>query len=349
MPIHELNNTTANYLRICATHALTALREAGADIDAVHADTGLDDDFPAGRMDSDLYPRFVSHLDESGVMPGIGLIVGSRTQLGDLGMLGYASQSSRTFWDGLNVCVPFANQLGWNVTIRHRRLVDGKSEMRLLPCAGTVLPKALFDQWLMVGLTGIRRLMPPSFPLDHSALDFHFPYREPENLSLHRQFFGDCRLHFDSGFCGWRYPAHWNAIELTTRDDIVASFCARELALQQARRAQNSDIVSRVRCFLYSNSEGGFPAMAATARHLNMSVATLRRKLKEHGVTFEALVEEMRKKMAASLIAKSNVTGEELAYQLGYRHSSNFYAAFRGWFGCSPKEYRRLHCRQLAG
>ncbi|MET0378714.1 MAG: helix-turn-helix domain-containing protein [Spongiibacteraceae bacterium] len=351
MSTKRLNNTVSNYLRICSSRVLATLGDMDKDLAALCAEVGLDgavDVFPANAFSGDSYRRLVSHLEESGLLSGVGLIVGGSTQLGDLGLLGYASQTSRTFWEGLNVCVPFAGQLGWNFRIQHLRSVHGKSEMRLQP-AGETVENVLLDQWLTVCLTGVERLMPPSLPVSYADLDFYFPYAAPRDLQLYRRFFKDARLHFSSDFCGWRYPSQWNAIELATRDDIVAAFCTRELTLQHTQRAPKTDITSRVRCFIYAHSEGGFPTMAATADHLNMSVATLRRKLKARDTHFEALVEDMRKEMAATLIAKPDITGEELAYQLGYRHSSNFYAAFKGWFGCSPKEYRRGQLQQAAG
>jgi AraC-like DNA-binding protein len=349
MSTNPLNNTVSNYLRICFSRVGQILGDSDKDIAALYREAGIDgtsDLLPFTVVSWESYRRLIAYLEQSGAFAGIGLMVGGKTQLGDLGLLGYASQSSRTFWDGLNVCVPFAGQLGWALKIQHTRSILGRSEMRIQP-ASEMPGKVLVDQWLAVCLTGVERLMPPSMRVNYGELDFYFPYSAPADLQLHWHCFKNARLHFDSDFCGWRYPVAWNAIELATRDDIVSAFCARELALQHTQRVPKSDITSRVRCFIYSHCEGGFPTMAATAYHLNMSVATLRRKLKERDTTFEALVEDMRKEMAATLIAKPDITGEELAYQLGYRHSSNFYAAFKGWFGCSPKEYRRWQMQDV--
>lgn len=362
MPIDKLSNTTRNYLCICSNHLRAALREhAGIslecllarqrwfDVDNLHTDNLHTDKKVAAEIaDWHQYRNLIDHIDSEGIVPGIGLIIGNKTQLGDLGVLGYASQSSRTFWDGLNVCVPFARQLGWNLQLQHSENVQGKSELRVQRLSLVEVSKAMLEQWLMVCLTGVERLMPVGADIDYSALEFYFPYPQPNDLRLYREMFRGATLCFDADFCGWRYPRAWNRIELPTRDDSVSSFCMRELVLQQSPRVSKMSIDARVKNYLYAQMGSGLPSMVMTAQYLNMSVATLRRKLKDCNTTFEMLVEDMRKELALSLIGRPHVTGEELACQLGYRHSSNFYAAFKQWFGCSPKEYRKWHMQNIA-
>ena len=80
--------------------------------------------------------------------------------------------------------------------------------------------------------------------------------------------------------------------------------------------------------------------MDEAAKHLHVSISTLRRKLKAQDVTYESLVDKVRKRLAEYLMINSELKSEEVAYRLGYKHPSNFYAAFKNWFGCSTKEYR---------
>jgi len=352
MPIDKLSNTTRNYLRICSNHLRAAVREyADESLESLLARKGWFDieiNAICEFVDWHQYRNLIDRLEGDRIIPGIGLIIGSRTQLGDLGVLGYASQSSRTFWDGLNVCVPFAGQLGWNLHLQHSENVQGKSELRVLGLPSSEASKAMLEQWLMVCLTGVERLMPMGADIDYTALEFYFPYSRVNELQLYREMFRGAALYFDADFCGWRYPRTWNRVELPTRDDSISSFCMRELVLQQQPRVSRMSIEARVKNYLYTQMESGLPSMVMTAQHLNMSVATLRRKLKDCDTTFETLVEDMRKELAISLISRPHVTGEELACQLGYRHSSNFYAAFKHWFGCSPKEYRKWHMHNIA-
>ena len=60
---------------------------------------------------------------------------------------------------------------------------------------------------------------------------------------------------------------------------------------------------------------------------------------KETGKSFSQLLLEQRMERAASLLKASTLSIEEIAYMLGYSNSSNFYKAFREFYGCSPREY----------
>lgn len=61
---------------------------------------------------------------------------------------------------------------------------------------------------------------------------------------------------------------------------------------------------------------------------------------KETGKKFSEILLEQRMERAASLLAATELSVEEIAYMLGYSNSSNFYKAFRGYYHTSPREYR---------
>lgn len=60
---------------------------------------------------------------------------------------------------------------------------------------------------------------------------------------------------------------------------------------------------------------------------------------KELGKTFSRLLLELRMERAVVLMRAVDLPVEEVAYMLGYSNSSNFYKAFREYYGCSPREY----------
>ena len=70
--------------------------------------------------------------------------------------------------------------------------------------------------------------------------------------------------------------------------------------------------------------------------HPNYISALLHREL---GKTFSQLLLELRMERAALLLRGTDLPIEDVAYMLGYSNSSNFYKAFKEYFGCSPREY----------
>ena len=71
-----------------------------------------------------------------------------------------------------------------------------------------------------------------------------------------------------------------------------------------------------------------------------MSERTLQRRLKDEGVTFAALVDEVRPDLARMYLADPKLAIFEVAFLLGYSEPSAFNRAFRRWTGTSPSDFR---------
>lgn len=83
-----------------------------------------------------------------------------------------------------------------------------------------------------------------------------------------------------------------------------------------------------------------FPTVEQIAAHLNMSVRTFQRRLKEEGHSYKELTDELRKEFAISYLSKRDLTISEIAYLLGYADSSTFIRSFKRWTGSTPKNFR---------
>lgn len=71
------------------------------------------------------------------------------------------------------------------------------------------------------------------------------------------------------------------------------------------------------------------------------SVRTLQRRLKDAGVTYNDLQNDVRKTLALNLLENETLALSEIAFSLGYSEVSAFNHAFRRWIGQSPGDYRR--------
>lgn len=90
----------------------------------------------------------------------------------------------------------------------------------------------------------------------------------------------------------------------------------------------------------YMASHSDIVTLKDIARHFsyhpNYISALLHREL---GKTFSEILLEQRMEKATALLKGTNLSIEEIALMLGYSNSSNFYKAFREYFGQSPREY----------
>ena len=62
---------------------------------------------------------------------------------------------------------------------------------------------------------------------------------------------------------------------------------------------------------------------------------------RETGKTFKQLVLDERMSRAVILMNNTDLSNEEIAAMLGYSDQSNYYKAFREFYGVSPREYSK--------
>ena len=80
--------------------------------------------------------------------------------------------------------------------------------------------------------------------------------------------------------------------------------------------------------------------LPAVARHLYLHERTLQRRLTKSGVSFESIVDSVRRERAEELLAGSCLSMAHVAAQLGYHEQSSLSRACRRWFGRAPNDFK---------
>ncbi len=92
---------------------------------------------------------------------------------------------------------------------------------------------------------------------------------------------------------------------------------------------------------LYKQKE--FVGIDEAADILGMSSRTLQRRLKDNGVSYKSLIDQMRLKASLNLMQDDSISLTDVALELGYSDSAHFSRAFMRWTGLPPSKYRRSH------
>jgi AraC-like DNA-binding protein len=100
-------------------------------------------------------------------------------------------------------------------------------------------------------------------------------------------------------------------------------------------------LAARIRRRLRQAAPADWPEAEHLAAALNMAEATLRRRLKHEGTTYQAIKDELRRDLAISRLADTSETIADIADALGFAEPSAFRRAFRKWTGVRPADYRR--------
>lgn len=95
----------------------------------------------------------------------------------------------------------------------------------------------------------------------------------------------------------------------------------------------------RVRAVLAADLAYGWDLKQVCAR-LATTESTLRRNLKREGISFRALVQELRLTTALMQLLQTSTPIYRIAYDCGYQSVSRFSANFHKRFGVPPKQFR---------
>ena len=262
----------------------------------------------------------------------LALAVGRRVRLEHAPVLSYAMLSAPDLREALRRLMRFRRLIGEAVELRVTEQQGGML-VRLLPLQPV---PAQSVQMAMVALCGLLRWLSgqPVAPLQVSL-------RQPRPASVRRwqNWFG-CAPEFAAAGDAMAFPAE--VLDLAIAGTDTAQAKERERAARQAlQQLKEQQVLAHIRYWLEQSLLLGEPDRGWVASCLGLSISSLQRRLRAHGVTFRQLLDEVRYGRARELLARG-VALNEIALQLGYQEQSNFQRAFRRWAGITPGRWARL-------
>ncbi|KOY50209.1 AraC family transcriptional regulator [Streptomyces sp. XY332] len=174
-------------------------------------------------------------------------------------------------------------------------------------------------------------------PLAYAA----FAYPAPPHEAEYEILFG-CPVRFGAVRTGAVFDAHWLAAPLV-RDEAALDAMLRRAPFDLLSRPEyGTTVAEQVRRALARQlrSSPRLPALGEVAARLAVSPATLRRRLRQEGTSFQQLKDHVRRDAAIAGLAESGEPIAELAARLGFSEDTAFHRAFRRWTGTTPGAYR---------
>jgi AraC-like DNA-binding protein len=119
---------------------------------------------------------------------------------------------------------------------------------------------------------------------------------------------------------------------------LLIGYCEQALA---ARGSQQGPFALSVANAITLLLPHGKVNLGDVARKLGVSRRTLTRWLSSEGVTFTAVIKNLKQDLAKRHLADDTLSISEIAWLLGYQDVSAFTHAFKRWTGTSPRMARR--------
>jgi len=266
--------------------------------------------------------------------PHLGIHLGERARPRAANVVTYLAMSSRTLREALERF------------IRYQRILDEGSCVQLTDEGALTFIRIQFgsrelpatrdeiEYWTVLLMKYGRWIADFDLPLR----EVRFSHPAPEDTSEHDRIFG-CRLRFDAAESGLliasaeldRPSLHANP-EVARTHERSADACLAGL--------DDCSVKRRLRELLATVLERGPVDLRTAATALHIGVRTLQRRLRDEGTSYRQVVDELRRDIALSRLAKTDAPIAEITYLTGFSELSPFYRAFRRWTGKTPVEYR---------
>jgi len=108
---------------------------------------------------------------------------------------------------------------------------------------------------------------------------------------------------------------------------------------------ENFDYIDTLRAVLKSYLPEGYPSARFAAELMGVSERTLARRLSACGMTYGALIDEVRFTEAKKFLLEPGMRIEDVAISVGFDEQGNFTRMFRRVSGLNPREFRKAALR----
>jgi len=310
---------------------VNAFERLGYDVDALLTAVGLnrrDLTHPDARVACDLVGSLIRRAQQMRFTPNLGLAMALATPAGAYPLLDYLILTSDTVGEGLA-------QLS-----RYLRIADSPVSVSLHaaddPVRVEIETVSPFGYEFEAALIVLRLREETNGTFTAASISFQ---HHPDDVPAFERAMG----------CPVSTAASWNGVTISQstcrlpmrrRDPILRQFLESQADAVLAKMPARTGIAVDVRRALASRMASADTRMSSIARQLGMSERTLHRRLSEDGVSYQDLLDEVKKAAAGRYLDESALTISEIAYLLGYSEPATFHRAFRRWYATTPEHYR---------
>ena len=149
-----------------------------------------------------------------------------------------------------------------------------------------------------------------------------------------------CKVRFDAPVDTLVFEEAVLATPFVTHNSDVLSLLLSGLEGALREQSAQRSLADDVRTALGRSMSGERPSVEKIAKQLGMSSRTLQRRLEGEALTYQGLLDEVRRDSARRLLADTDVDPEEVAFLLGFAEANSFNRAFQAWEGITPKQWR---------
>ncbi len=319
---------------------LALIKPQGIDTALILQGTGVTEGMlenPSLRVSLDQELALYIALAEHNQDPLLALKHGQRMGLNYFGVLGTLMLSSETLAQALHYLQQFFPLVSWASYIGLKK--NDKTATVALSMVPTPAGEKTGQFEVVSTFMSLMVLMQQITMSDFKFSQVSLAYPIDKTLKAQYETYFQCQVIFAAKqnsvlFSQREYLQKMPAADVSVIEALVG-LCQRSFETLK----NNRGLVGAVRQQL-ENADEYYLSLEQLANIFNQSSRTLRRKLDEAGTSYQQILESVRFDNAVQLLQNTELTIENIAYQLGYSDSRSFRNAFKRWADVPPGEYR---------
>jgi AraC-like DNA-binding protein len=163
----------------------------------------------------------------------------------------------------------------------------------------------------------------------------HFRHSEPSYRAEYERIFR-CPIVFDSDRNAFLIDETFLSQELGAPNRYMLGVLSAHAETLLKELESTTTLKGRIESLLIPRLHTGDPGMDEIAKHLGLSRPTLYRKLKAEGLSYEKILDDLRRTLAHRYLENDELSVGDTAYRLGFSDPTAFSRAFKRWTGASP-------------
>jgi len=315
---------------------LPSAEKHGLRVEEVLEEVGIDSALlgvERARVASASYRRLTEYLRVELRDENCGMLA-QRSKIGTFAMMCHACISCPTLGEFLQRCTQFNALVSDCLTLQLRR--DGEyAQYSITPQPGAADEDELI---IMILLSITHRLSNWVIGQTLALHSVEVTRQRPSYAHEYNALFL-APIHFAQQQNCLRFAARYLDMPIVQTEQDLSQFLSDPSIYLMSSPHSDKSLVSRTRTLIKGNVEGNFPEFNTIAQTFHLTTATLRRRLRAEGSSYQQLKDDMRRDTAIYHLGRGKLTMEEVAESVGFSEPTSFFRAFKRWTGVTPRSY----------
>jgi AraC-like DNA-binding protein len=265
-----------------------------------------------------------------------GLHMGESADPGDISILGYIMASCRTVKEALEKIGKYFAIIG---STQRLTLIVEKDNARLMWDMIKYFPNMCIKHCIDLGLSNTYNMLQNIADKPVDIQEVWVKAGPPYDMSEYNRIF-KCPILFNQPYPGLVFPSDALDIPLKHPNPVLLSLLEHHANSFLNKIDEEDQFSRKISLRFFESIQGSNATIEEMAKDLGMSKRVLQNKLKEEGVTFSELANNVRQELAKSYLAEKRYTIDDITYLVGFSEPSVFRRAFKRWTGMTASQYR---------